>query len=328
MTQTQTGFGHGNCQYCGASMRGGHTCTHMPTTADPADLGDAAQTGKLPNEFDDCPRLVALLRDDMDHTAIQAIADAYSNGVTDGEEDGLQELHGVDLSDIEDYVPDPTTGRPRDFSGMDEATVHAITTAYRYGEQDGKAGIIRDGLDPSDGDGADGDEAEHPSRHLVPAPYAGPFGEDYTIMPGGGGFSFDPDDTGYVTTDQMWDAFNDHWPTHDFGPRQEREMEALDEADEGTLVTGSAYGRARIVERGRKNHPFSVYTDDTQSGVIGEIRTDTDNEADDCAHDFVNAVEYADWDVRQEAADEEERERQDWLRREAEESQYIAGQEW
>jgi len=49
MTQTQTGFGHSNCQYCGASMSGGHVCPHMPTAADLSDLDDDSYD----DEYDD-----------------------------------------------------------------------------------------------------------------------------------------------------------------------------------------------------------------------------------------------------------------------------------
>jgi len=44
----KTGFGHTQCPYCGASMKGGHVCPKRPADTDPSDLSDERWAGYAP----------------------------------------------------------------------------------------------------------------------------------------------------------------------------------------------------------------------------------------------------------------------------------------
>jgi len=56
MTPT-TGFGRGNCPWCGKSLKGGHVCAKRPSSANPADLDDPGTV--LARKLSDDPQWVA-----------------------------------------------------------------------------------------------------------------------------------------------------------------------------------------------------------------------------------------------------------------------------
>jgi len=154
------------------------------------------------------------------------------------------------------------------------------------------------------------DLGDPPVQSDTASPGSGPAGFAYPIAPGRGGFSFDPqpdpnlrtklsDSTAYASHEQMWAAFDAHWPAHESGTEPERTMRFLEDIGMGqphggAMVCGTSQGYVLIDTTDRPDHPVSVYADDTMGGPVREIRVDTDDEAQTCAEDFISACEALD----------------------------------